>query len=177
MAHPAWVSAPLDDLGRRVLFGMILTDSRNRLWEVWDGGNLVGVLYLGDIVPGVSATVHFVFLDRKLVGKRRTLLRWFGECFTAWDLQRLALYVPVTVEPLLHYARAKLGFRFEGERVVQGHPALGTLGMENPHVWVARQGSRRERAHWDDQQQVWQDVYTLRLLRDEYVAREGALTP
>lgn len=177
VAHPAWMSMPLDDFGRRVQFGMILTDPRNRLWEVWDGENLVGVLYLGDIAPGVSATVHFVFLDRKLVGKRRVLLAWFGECFREWDLQRLGFLVPVNVDPLLHYARTKLGFRFEGERVVEGHPALTHLGMENPHVWVAKQGSRRERAHWDAEKQVWQDVYTLRLLREEYEAREAPPMP
>lgn len=171
VAHPSWLSVPLGDTERRVMFATILTDPRNRFWGVWDGENLVGVLYLGEIVPSVGATVHFVFLDRKLVGKRRTLTRWLGQCFAEYDLQRLAMKIPVPVDPLLSYARAKLGFKFEGEETVKGHPALAKLGMENPHVWVARQGSRRERSHWQDG--AWQDVYCLRLLRSEFDAREA----
>ena len=172
VAHPSWLSVPLDEEGRRIMFVVTLTDPRNRFWGVWDGGKLVGVLYLGEIVPALGATVHFVFLDRKLVGKRRTILRWLGECFTTYDLHRLAMKIPVTVDPLLSYARTKLGFKFEGEETVKGHAALAKLGMENPHVWVAKQGSRREQSHWQDGK--WQDVYHLRLLRSEYDAREVA---
>lgn len=170
-AHPDWVTVPCSETDRRTLFAMVLTDPKNRIREVWDGSELVGLLYLGEIKPLISGVVHWTFLDRELRGKQELLQTWFGDCFAHWDFQSLVVQVPEHVETLLHYVRAKLGFKFHGQDSVKGHPALASLGMENPEVWVAKQGSRRERSHWYEKDRHWSDVYTLRLLRSEYEAR------
>lgn len=169
--HPSWITIPCDDPdARRLLFITVLTDPKNRIWEVWHGSELVGMLYLGEIRPLISGLVHWTFLDRELRGKRDLLWTWFGDCFRQWEFQSLMVGVPEFVDTLLHYVRSKLGFHFQGESTVAGHPALAALGMENPQVWVARQGSRRERAHWHAKDARWADVYMLRLLRSEYDA-------
>lgn len=158
--HPSWVTIPCAPELRRVLFAHILTDKRNRIWEVWSGATLVGMLYLGEIRPFVSGTIHFVFMDRELVGKTDLLHAWFRECFQIGDFQSLLVYAPEFIPTYLHYCR-RLGFRFQGEG--RRHPAMDKLGMDNPHVWVAKQGSRREKAHWHAEKQEWQDVFVLRL--------------
>jgi hypothetical protein len=173
VAHPSWMAVPMGEPERRLAYGMVLTDPRNRIREVWNGGNLVGLLYLGEIQPLVSATVHFIFLDEVLIGKRRLLWKWFGECMTEWDLQRLTMLVPENVPVLERYARKKLHFKYEGEDRLVGHPTLDYLkGVDHAssHVWVAKQGSRRERSHWSEG--AWHDVIVLRLLRSEYEAQE-----
>lgn len=178
-AHPWWITVPTDEAGRRVLYASMMVDPRNHLREVWNGGELVGMLYLGDVVPNVGGTVHWIFMDKNLVGKRRLLQRWLGQCFTEFNLQRLTLYVPAFIERMETFARRSLGFTYEGEGLAR--KALtdpGSAGqvklrvkVENPHIWLARLGSRRERSHWHEG--AWHDIHVLRLLRSEYEAREA----
>lgn len=163
-AHPSWVTIPCREEHRRLLFGTILTDPKNRILEVWEGADLVGLLYLGEIRPFVSGNVHWVFLDRELVGKQAVLHRWFAACFQEWEFQTLTVYAPEFIPTYLHFCR-RIGFRFQGED--RRHPALEKLGMENPHVWVAKQGSRRERAHWNAEKSQWEDVFVLRMTPDD----------
>ena len=178
--HPWWITVPTDIDGRRRLYSAMMVNPQNHLREVWNGGELVGMLYLGDVIPGVSGTVHWIFMDKKLAGKRRLLWTWFGQCFTTHDLQRLTLYVPEFVGVLEDYARVKLGFKYEGQDRAKAwldEDAAGTgkrkrqvtTTLENPHVWIARQGSRRERAHWHEGS--WHDIHVLRLIRMEYEAQ------
>lgn len=168
-ARPQWTRVPLDPARLRANYAALLTDPRHGVFEVWRGGDLVGILSLTGVVPGVDAILHFVFFDGNLVGKRRLLHQFIGKCFRDFGFQRLTMQVPEPVDPLIRFARVKLGFRYEGEDAIQAHPALPKLGMENPHVWVARQGSRRQHAHWQDGR--WHDLIQLRLLASEY--REG----
>jgi hypothetical protein len=179
-AHPYWVTVPLDEVGRRIHFTWILTDPKNRIREVWNGGELVGMLYLGDIVPYVSATVHWIFLDQKLAGKRRLLWAWMGECFREFDLQRLTFYAPDFLPVIEEYARRRFGFRYEGEVLVESDETIARSrhlhGKEKftpitSPSRIARFGSRRERSHWHNGE--WRDIIVLRLLRSEYDAREA----
>src|SRR5439155_296589 len=62
-------------------------------------------------------------------------------------------------------------FRLEGEEMAEQHPLV--TEKLNPYVpngptWVARLGSRRERAFWNSETKQWVDLLRLRLLRSEY---------
>lgn len=170
-AHPYWVTTPLDEEGRRITWAGVMVNPQNLIREVWDGGELVGMLYLGDITTRVNGVVHWMFLDHKLTGKRQILLDWFGQCFIEQDLQRLTVYCPEFVPTLEHYARRKLGFKYEGEDLARKLSGLERLKKDphhRPDLDVARLGSRRERSHWYEGQ--WWDITVLRLLRTEYEA-------
>lgn len=169
-ARPEWTVAPLSPEERRVNYAANLTHPHHRIYEVWRGGALVGILTLTRVVPGIEAVLHFVFFDGNLTGKRRLLRQFITTCFQTLGIRRLVMQVPEPVETLIRFARVKLGFRFEGETAVASHPALARLGMDNPQTWVARQGSKKEQAHWHDGR--WVDVVTLRLLASEWTEQE-----
>lgn len=163
--RPPWTVSALDPVDTRVALARELVDPRNLVVEVWRGGEIVGILMVLNIVPRLEAQLHFVFFDGNLVGRRMLLRSWCRDVIAALELQRLLILIPEQVETLIRFARVKLGFRYEGESGLLGHPALVGLGMENPHVWVAKQGSRRERSCLHNG--VWVDVVQLRLHRDE----------
>lgn len=171
-ARQQWTMTPMTYEERRANFATHLTNPQNGVYEVWQGSNLVGILGLHGVIPGVEAIFHFAFFDSNLVGKRTILLQFIRSCFRDFGLQRLVMLIPEPVETLIRFARAKLGFRYEGETRLIGHKALAGLGMENPHVWVARQGSRKERCHWQDG--TWHDLIQLRLLAED-VPQEPAM--
>ena len=161
-AHPSWMSAPLGPEMARIVAATVLTNPEHKIMEVWRGGDLVGLLLLTDISLGVDALCHFVFFDKSLVGKRGLILNWLDQCFEEFQLQRITLEVPETVEVLASFARRKLGFKYEGE---DRDPAL----KHQDAVHHAKQGSRKERAHYVNGE--WRDVLRLRLLRDERMGR------
>lgn len=171
-ARPYWTQAPMspDDLRRNyaLLLSKGLTDVATQpeygIFEVWRGGTLVGILTLHGIIPGIEAVLHFVFFDGNLIGKRTLLKQFIRTCFRDYGFRRLLMQVPEPVETLIRIAR-KLGFRCEGETALAGHPALERLGMDHPERWVARQGSRKQAAHWYGGQ--WVDLIQLRLLASE----------
>lgn len=167
-ARPQWTQTPMTATQRRANFALLLSDPNNGVYEVWQGANLVGILTLHGVIPGVEAVFHFAFFDSNLVGKRQLLLQFIRSCFTDFGFQRLVMLIPEPVDTLIRFARTKLGFRYEGEVGLAGHKALAGLGMENPHVWVAKQGSRKEHCHWQDG--VWHDLVALRLLSSEVPA-------
>jgi len=159
--RPDWTVTPLSPEDRRIAAAAALVSPRNYVCEVWRGGEIVGILVVQNILPHLEAQIHFVFFDGNLVGRRT----WCQSVLEQFDLQRLIILIPEHVETLIRFARVKLGFRYEGESSLKGHPALAALGMENPHVWVARQGSRRERSCLRNG--TWVDTVQLRLHRDE----------
>lgn len=163
--RPDWTVTPLATEARRVALAGALVSPRNLVCEVWRGGEIVGILMVLNIVPSLEAQLHFVFFDGNLMGRRQMLKAWCRDVMVTLDLQRLILLIPEHVETLIRFARVKLGFRYEGESSLLGHPALDGLGMENPHVWVAKQGSRRERSCLHNG--VWVDTVQLRLHRTE----------
>jgi RimJ/RimL family protein N-acetyltransferase len=156
--HPSWMTLPFEPAVMKLVAAKILTNPENRVMEVWKGGEFVGLLLLTGITPGVDALVHFVFFDRNLVGKRGLILNWLDQCFEEFQLQRVSLEVPETVEVLASFARRKLGFKYEGE---DRDPTL----KHQDAVHQAKQGSRKEKAHFDKGE--WHDILRLRLLREE----------
>lgn len=156
---------------RRVLIASVLSDPLNRVWLVWNSGALIGCLLLTHVVPRIDALCHFVFFDRLLYGRRTLIWNLMGKVFRELNLQRLSVEVPEHLTPLYRFARNKLRFKLEGEDQAGAHP-LVTSKLQ-PYVkdgvqWVARLGSRRERAFYLSDTNVWVDCIRLRLLRSEY---------
>lgn len=171
LEHPQWFGVESTAEHRAEAAYWLLTQPNHLTWEVWRGEELVGILLLWRITPKVDALFHFAFFDANLVGKTRLLRRFLRYCFEELGFQRISLEVPEDVKQLISFARRKLSFRFEGELAVKSHPLVANLeratgSSGNPHVWVASQGSRRERAHWRDGR--WLDVICLRLTAPEF---------
>lgn len=187
--NPQWFGVESTAEDRRQSALWLLTNPQHLTWEVWRGGELVGILLLWRIIPKQDALLHFVFFDRDLVGKVRLLRKFLRYCFEDLGFQRISLEVPETPAPLglrtseydkttrkarnntmLSFVRRKLSFRFEGESAVKNHPLVAdlkrTTGNSDPSMWVAGVGSRRERAHWLDGR--WIDVICLRLTAPEF---------
>jgi len=172
--HPQWFNGPSTPEERQHLAFWLLNHPEHLTWEVWRGGELVGILLLWKITPKTDALLHFVFFDHNLAGKVGLLQRFLGYCFRDLGFQRITMEIPEDIEKLVSFARRKLAFRYEGESAVKSHPLIADLERAtgksgNPHTWVAAQGSRRERAHWRDG--VWLDLICLRLTAPEYLER------
>lgn len=154
------VPVPGEALEHKIAIATFLTDPNNLVWEVWRGGQLVGILSLSRIARGLDAVGHFAFFDRRLAGRQaviRTMIRW---AFEHLGLQRLSVEIPEGYWPLVHFAKSKLNFRYEGE----GQPdEKGTVVGERR----AQLGARRERCFWDGRR--WRDLALLRLLREEAI--------
>jgi len=174
LSVPAIFPAPGNLDERRILIASILSDPLNRVWLVWQNGGLIGCLLLTHIVPKIDAQCHFVFFDRTLFGRKALLWNLMGKVFHEYDLQRLTVEVPEYLTPLYKFVRKKLNFRLEGEPTASAHPLTEKVKTAvKPYVkdgteWVARLGSRRERACLNPETQTWVDMLRLRLLRSEY---------
>lgn len=172
--HPQWLSLPTTASERRVTAAAILADpAQNWVWGVWRSGELLGVLYLTRIVRGLDATLHVLFFDRNLVGKRGLLHHFLGYCFRDLGFRRLTVEVPEDADKLLRFYR-RFGFRYEGEHRATGlvptafleAGAPGLPATPNASRWIAQHGSRVEGAFWRNDR--WIDVLRLRLMRDEW---------
>ena len=173
--YPHWISSPTTVEDReKILFGLV-SNPMNLAWEVWRDGQIVGVILLTDIAPLVDARLHFAFFDHNLVNKSRLLQRFLAYCFTDLRFQRISVQVPEFFGTLLSYYRRKLHFKYEGELAVKAHPTVAQMRQRSPgdevHVWIAKSGSRRERAHWHKDK--WHDVLCLRITAPEFT--QGAL--
>ena len=166
VAHPEFLSYPMDADQARVLGASLLTDVHNIVWTTYTDQTLTGLVILTRIQPHVDALLHFLFLDKDLAGKRKLLKNLIGHCFTDLGFNRLSMEVPEGVR-LERFARKVLGFRLEGETRPR-NPELPKSLTDN---WVARQGSRREAAYYNGE--TWSDVLLLRLLAREWVGEEG----
>ena len=133
---------PGNDDERKLLLCQTLTDGRNRVWEVWQEGRIVGLLLLTHIKPRLDAQAHFAFFDRRLVGRQGIIKNVMAQVFTDLELERLSVEIPEHLDALIRFTEKKLGFKPEGKR----HHAF----------WDADSG--------------WRDVVCLRMLRSEFDA-------
>lgn len=159
-----------DDL-KRIALASLLTDPDNVVWEVWQGGELIGVMLIDHLIPNLEGRAHFGFFDRQLWGKRDLVIKMMAWAFEALNLQRIDVEIPETIDTLIRFCRVKLGFRYPGEREASGHPIVPKieekLRINGAAQWVAKFGSRKEKAHWNGDKFV--DVVCLRVLREEFV--------
>ena len=88
--------------------------SKNTLWfEICEGDEVVGLLWLTDVHMIVDAVAHMMFLDSKPSEKKpivKKLIKWTFENF---PLQRITTFVPETYHTTKRLT-LELGFRFEG---------------------------------------------------------------
>jgi hypothetical protein len=144
----------------------MLTDPCNVIWASYSGKTLTGIIFLSRVVPHIDALLHFLFLDKNLVSKRKLLQGIIRLCFTEFGFNRLSMEVPEGVR-LERFARRTLGFQLEGS----DRPRNPEVPKSLTDDWVARQGSRRQASHFDGT--VWKDVLLLRLLACEWVGEVG----
>lgn len=94
----------------------VLSDARTRAWEVWSAeADLVGVIYLSEILPGVDAKGHYVFWDAEGLKSKTNALRevmgWVFEDHEGWRaLSRLTIEIPAPFVVLARHASKTLGF-------------------------------------------------------------------
>ncbi len=179
VAHPMWFAAgaPKEDIRQQSAW--LLTHPEHWKFEVWLGGRLVGMIVLSRITPKVDALLHFTFFGTNLFSARQLLWNFLGYAFDTLGLQRISFEVPEHVVGLIKFARRKLCFLYEGEVDCRDKPVARFLASKeakkhhsaDAHTWIAKQGSRREGAHFDGTK--WQDIILLRLLKSEWLAHEG----
>ena len=166
VAHPEFLSYPLGPDQARAVGAHMLTDPNNLVWATYNKRDLTGVVILTRVVPKVDALLHFLFLDKDVVGKRKLLHNLLGHCFQDLGFHRLSMEIPEgRARKLEAFVRRVLGFRLEGE-IRDRNPEL-PKALDN--VWTARQGSRREQGYFDGER--WSDIMLLRLLASEWVGR------
>lgn len=97
-------------VNRPDLFFQALT-ARNSVWLERIDGN--GILYLKNVIPGLSASGHIVYWDKRLRGREKftmDTLRWLMKYV---PLQKVNLYLPDYAPSLRHFA-SRCGFKEEG---------------------------------------------------------------
>jgi hypothetical protein len=114
----------------------VLSDPKARVWEVWrvDGEfEVVGIIYLTNVIPGCDALAHYVFFDSDLNGKTellKELMTWATTDREDWaGLKRITIEIPEYAYALARHAVRKLGFggdfTYKGKRNRDGIPVEG----------------------------------------------------
>ena len=165
-SHRAWFDDAVwhDESKKRATAASYLADGilHGVLWEVWRGDELTGVILLNQLTLGRAGTAHFVFFDRKLADKRALCLNGMAWAFDKLDLQVIRTEVPTYARALAHWARKKLGFRWEAEDRKLSWP-------DDARPLTAREaelGSRRYRTMLYNGE--WVDTLLLSLTREEF---------
>jgi RimJ/RimL family protein N-acetyltransferase len=177
VAHPMWFASGKseDEIRADVIYYL----GNNEYWkyEVWLGGRFVGMILLSNVHPRIDGLLHFTFWGVTLFSARRLLWNMIGQIFRDFQLQRISFEAPEHVKGLIAFMRSRLYFKYEGEVAAGAHPLTaflrskdsGRFHAQDAPTWIAKQGSRREGAHWDGR--VWRDVICLRLKRSEWEAK------
>lgn len=101
--------------GDSVNFFKVLTQ-QNTLWfEIWEGEELVGLLWLTDMELTVDASAHMAFFDRKPVEKKPVVLALMKWVFAHYPFHRISANVP-RMYHATHRLVESLGFRREGTK-------------------------------------------------------------
>ena len=159
--HPEFLVYPMDREETRLVGADLLSSPANLVWTTYNDQRLTGCVLLTRLLPRVDALLHFFFIDNDLASKRNLLRNIIGYSFTDLGFNRVSMEVPEGVR-LERFARKALGFRLEGE-IRDRNPELPKCLDD---TWVARQGSRREAAHFDGKE--WRDIILLRVLAREW---------
>ena len=96
-------------------FFAVLTQQRTLWFEIWEGEDLVGMLWLTDMELTVDASAHMAFFDRKPTEKEpvvKALIKWV---FEHYPLHRMSCSVP-RMYHATHRLVERLGFRREGTK-------------------------------------------------------------
>jgi hypothetical protein len=133
------------------------------VWEVWSTGesvDLVGILYITDVVVGCDAKAHYAFFDNDLWGKTdliQSIIDWLFEDHPEWvALSRLTIEIPDFAFALAAHASKKLGFGGDNE-----YTARKKNGKKSRTIPV--EGVKRKSLLWRD---MHRDVLVLGLLNE-----------
>lgn len=95
----------------------MLSKPDSRSWEIWstdDTPELVGIMVLTRVTPGVDAEAHYAFFDGRLHGKDaiiEEMIQWVFEDHDDWHaLKRLTIAIPDYAFALARHATKRLGF-------------------------------------------------------------------
>jgi hypothetical protein len=160
--HPEFLTYPADRATAKRVAILMFTNPEHVCFEVWKGPEFSGAIVLTRIVPKVDALLHFGFIDKDLVGKRKLLHNFITFCFTDLGFNRLSMECPEGSK-IERFARRVLRFKYEGE----SRPRNPELPKALDNTFVARQGSRIERSYFDGT--TWSDILRLRILACEWV--------
>lgn len=93
----------------------------------WVVDDFVGVFYITRIIPNVDALVHYIFFDRKHIGREDLILKMLRWGFDTFGLNRMSAELPVYAS---NYAKIlltkRLGFKQEG---------IKRQASQNKHGW------------------------------------------
>lgn len=133
-----------------------------KLWEVYNGRELVGILLLNGVRLRMDARCHFVFFDRKLKDKQDICLSTMAWAFKHLEVHRLSIEIPTYAMALVNFARKYLGFRYEAEARQFSWPK----NASRLSAKKAELGSRKHQyTYWKRQ---WHDVLLLSVTRREF---------
>ena len=156
VAHRPWFNDLLWNSGpekvREAVIAYLADGFNNgKLWEVWRGNELTGILLVNELVPFLDARCHFLFFDAKLADKHQLCLNAMAWLYEKVPLETLRVVIPTYARALLKFAR-KLGFRYEAEDRPFSWPQDGRRLTADE----ARLGSRKHHAtlyagEWHDE--------------------------
>ena len=166
LAHRPWFPDSVWDSGPEYVRQAVhahLADAFNngKIWEVWRGGDLVGILLVNELVPFQDGRCHFLFFDNSLADKFQLCFNLMGWCFDHVPVEVLRVEIPTYARALLKFVR-RLGFRYEAEGRKFSWPQDGKpLSADE-----AKLGSRKHRAITYKGEPC--DVLLLSVTADEY---------
>jgi len=135
--------------------------NNGKLWEVWRGSELTGIMLINELVPFLDGRCHFLFFDAKLADKYQLCVNLMEWAYDRIPVEILRVEVPTYARALLKFIR-RLGFRFEAENRQFSWPQDGRRLTADE----ARLGSRKHRATLF--QGEWHDVCLLSQTKDEF---------
>lgn len=98
--------------GNKALFVEKILRARDMAWyELTDG---TGVVYLSNVIPGLSANAHFLFWDRKLRSKEGFVKQCMKWAINRLNLMKVNVQLPDYAVVLRKFVR-RLGLKYEGK--------------------------------------------------------------
>ena len=184
-----------DDARRRYAAALFVIDAiqKGRIWEVFHGAEIVGVILFDRLHLESDARGHFIFFDRVLVNKRHLINGVMAYMFDPEGpvkLHTIRVEVPTYAHALVNWLRVKLGFRYEADELLDKLPPKLARAIAPREGESARQAKWREtlRAETIDLLQqasrrrrallyrdAWHDVMLLRLTREEFYTHHGKI--
>lgn len=144
--HRPWYSDQIWDSGpeyvRQVTIAHLADAFTNgKLWEVWRGNELTGILLINELVPFQDCRAHFLFYDNVLSDKAQLCCNLMEWAFEKLPVHVIRVEIPTYARALLKFVR-RLGFRYEAEGRSFSWPQDGRpLSADE-----ARLGSRKHHA-------------------------------
>ena len=82
----------------------------------WVVDNFVGIFYLSKIIPGVDASVHYTFFDRRHHGRLELTKEMLKYGFRKYNFRRMTVELPLYAREYTFKFVEELGFKREGRK-------------------------------------------------------------